>query len=108
LGLRNDETLDDRDGIGIRDTYRCITLTPFPTSRAGEKSLSPLTQNDAVRIALINNRALQKTYESIGISHSELIQAGLINNPLLGYSLGRGGGLSVATLGIEIPFLDLL
>jgi hypothetical protein len=68
----------------------------------------PLTQNDAVRIALINNRALQKTYESIGISHSELIQAGLMNNPLLGYSLGRGGGLSVATLGIEIPFLDLL
>lgn len=68
----------------------------------------PLTQNDAVKIALINNRALQKTYEQIGISHSELVQAGLMRNPLLGYSLGRGGGVSLSTWGIEIPFLELL
>ncbi len=47
---------------------------------------TPLTQDNAVRIALINNRLLQQTYEEIGISQSELVQAGLMSNPLLGYS----------------------
>lgn len=68
----------------------------------------PLTQDNAVRIALINNRALQQVYEEVGISHSELVQAGLMSNPLLGYSVGRGGGKTTTTLSLDIAFLDLL
>lgn len=68
----------------------------------------PLTQEDTVRIALINNRALQQTYEQIGISQSELIQAGLMSNPLLGYSIGRGGGVTTSTVSLDVAFLDLL
>jgi len=69
---------------------------------------SPLTQENAVRIALINNRLLQQTYEQIGISQSELVQAGLMSNPLLGYSIGRGGGVTTSTLSLDVAFLDLL
>ena len=44
----------------------------------------PLSEENAVRITLINNRALQQTYERIGIAQSDLVQAGLMSNPLLG------------------------
>lgn len=67
-----------------------------------------LTQKNAVRIALINNRSLQQTYEQIGLSQSELVQAGLMSNPLLGYSIGRGGGVTTSTLSVDVAFLDLL
>lgn len=68
----------------------------------------PLIQDNAVRIALINNRALQQVYEEVGISHSDLVQAGLMSNPLLGYSVGRGGGKTTTTLSLDMAFLDLL
>jgi outer membrane protein TolC len=68
----------------------------------------PLSQDNAVRIALINNRALQQTYEQIGISQSELVQAGLMSNPLLGYSVGRGGGVTTTKVTLDVAFLDLL
>lgn len=67
-----------------------------------------LTQDNAVRIALINNRVLQQMYEEIGISQSELVQAGLMSNPLLGYSIGRGGGSTTTTLSLDVAFLDVL
>jgi len=68
----------------------------------------PLSQENALRIALINNRSLQQTYAQIGISQSELVQAGLMRNPLLGYSIGRGGGVTTSTLSLDVAFLDLL
>jgi len=68
----------------------------------------PLTQEDALRIMLINNRALQQSYENIGIAQSKLVEAGLMRNPLLGYSIGRSNGVSTSTLSVEVAFLDLL
>lgn len=70
--------------------------------------LSPLSEENAVRITLIHNRALQQAYERIGIAQSDLVQAGLMSNPLLGYSLGHGGGVSKSTVTLEVAFLDLL
>lgn len=74
-----------------------------------QKLLSePLTQENAVRIMLINNRGLQQMYEEIGIAQSELVEAGLMRNPLLGYSIGRSSGVTTSTLSVEVAFLDLL
>ena len=42
-----------------------------------------LTDRDAVEIALLNNRRLQATFEELGIAQADLIQAGLISNPIL-------------------------
>lgn len=69
---------------------------------------TPLSMDNAVRIALINNRSLQQTYEEIGVSQSELVQAGLMSNPLLGYSVGRSGGITTTTWSVDVMFLDLL
>ncbi len=45
-----------------------------------EHELSPA---EAVQIALLNNRGLQATYEELSISQADLVQAGLLQNPVL-------------------------
>jgi outer membrane protein TolC len=47
----------------------------------------PLTPEDAVQIALWNNRGLQATYAELGIAESDLVQAGRLRNP--GFSFAR-------------------
>jgi cobalt-zinc-cadmium efflux system outer membrane protein len=42
---------------------------------------SPLNANDAAQVALLNNPDLQVTFEEIGISQADLVQAGLLKNP---------------------------
>ena len=41
----------------------------------------PLTVDTAVQIALLNNRSLQATFEDVGLSAADLLQAGIIPNP---------------------------
>ncbi len=42
---------------------------------------NPLSADDAVQIALYNNPGLQATYAELGISESDLVAAGRIDNP---------------------------
>jgi cobalt-zinc-cadmium efflux system outer membrane protein len=48
---------------------------------------SPLGVNEAVQIALLNNSDLQATFEEVGISQADLVQAGLLRNPTFAASL---------------------
>ncbi len=41
----------------------------------------PLSARDAVQIALLNNRSLQASFEDLGISEADLVQAGRVANP---------------------------
>ena len=41
-----------------------------------------LTADAAVQVALLNNRELQATFEEIGIAQADLIEAGLLKNPI--------------------------
>lgn len=43
-----------------------------------------LTQTTAIDIALLNNPRLQETYEELGVSQADMVQAGLLRNPSLG------------------------
>ena len=47
----------------------------------------PLSADDAVQLALLNNRGLQASFQELGIGQAELVQAGRLSNP--GLSLGR-------------------
>ena len=73
-----------------------------------------LSRDEAVKVALLNNRLLQSTFEEIGISKSDLVQAGLFRNPRIG-ALFRfpfdGGTTNIDAFGIfsladfwQIPF----
>ena len=59
------------------------------TARAAVKKLlaAPLTVDNAVQIALLNNRGLQATYAELGIAEADVVQAGRLRNP--GFSFGR-------------------
>jgi cobalt-zinc-cadmium efflux system outer membrane protein len=48
--------------------------------------LIPLSANDAAQVALLNNPDLQATFEDIGISQADLVQAGLLKNPVFAAS----------------------
>jgi len=47
----------------------------------------PLTMDDAVQLALLNNRGLQAAYAELGIAEADFVQAGRLPNP--GFSFGR-------------------
>ncbi|HTD05512.1 TolC family protein [Undibacterium sp.] len=57
---------------------------------------SPLSVDDAVQIALLNNRGLQAAFDELRISEADFVQAGRLSNP--GFSFGRlrqGGDVEV-------------
>ncbi|OGV59254.1 MAG: hypothetical protein A2X45_22930 [Lentisphaerae bacterium GWF2_50_93] len=71
----------------------------------------PLTADDAVQVALLNNRRLQATYEDLGITQAALVQAGLLKNPRFsGNYMPAVEAGPVATAGLELAqdFADLL
>jgi len=49
---------------------------------------APLTREHAIDIALVNNPTLAATYEELGVSQADMVQAGLLSNPVLSGSLG--------------------
>ncbi len=55
--------------------------------RVADLLAQPLTVDDAVQVALLNNRGLQATFQELGITEAELVQAGRLPNP--GFSFAR-------------------
>ncbi|MEN9763723.1 MAG: hypothetical protein RI906_3549 [Pseudomonadota bacterium] len=55
--------------------------------RVAELLGKPLGMDEAVQVALINNRGLQAAYSELGITEAQVVQAGRLPNP--GVSFGR-------------------
>src|SRR5882724_570018 len=66
----------------------------------------PLTADSAVQIALLNNHNLQATYEELGIAQADLIEAGLLRNPIFTFERRFPGQALEADLLKE--FIDIL
>lgn len=78
--------------------------------RVRELMQEELTAQGAVRIALLHNPSLQATLEDLGIARAELVQAGLLRNPVLGASLRFPDGGSGTNLEFSLvqEFLSVL
>ena len=81
--------------------------------RVGELLSKPLTVDDAVQVALLNNRGLQASFQELGISEADVVQAGRLPNPGFSFSrltrgdeveLERGLHFNLARL-IAMPFI---
>ena len=109
--VRPQEAFDDvREVLDERVPYRVAWATGSAedsAARAAVDSLlaAPLTVEAAVQTALLNNRRLQATYEDLGVAQAELVQAGLLSNPVFGaralFPLDEGGA---ADLGFNAAF----
>ena len=67
----------------------------------------PLTEESAVKVALLANRSVREAYERLGIARADLLQAGLISNPVFTASakfFSRGPEIE---LGLAQSFVDL-
>ena len=81
-----EQTAKDRLGKDLR-WARTDADQDIIDKRVAELLAKPLTMDDAVQVALLNNRGLQATFQELGITEAEVVQAGRWPNP--GFSFGR-------------------
>ncbi len=67
------------------------------------------TLDAAIELALANNRGLRAQVETIGQAKSDLVQAGLLSNPIfsIAFRFPEGGGRSNIDFGLVQDFADL-
>lgn len=99
IARRLDETVQWRQG-GVEDAA--------VDERVKQLLAQTLTAEAAVQVALLNHRGLQAEYEELGVAQADLVQAGLLRKPVLGWSRQEGGGLIKTVLGVEVDFLGIL
>src|SRR5216684_7510295 len=85
----------DTDGQAIQATVRQILTRP-------------LSVDDAVHIALINNRSLRSTYAELGIAETELVAASWPRNPGFAFSHLQGGGDKEIERSFTLELVSLL
>jgi cobalt-zinc-cadmium efflux system outer membrane protein len=75
--------------------------------RAGDDNTVTLEQ--AIELALVNNRALRADLETISQAKADLVQAGLLSNPVLSAMLRfpEGGGRAMLEFALAKDFADL-
>jgi len=68
-----------------------------------------LTAETATQIALLNNRDLQALYAELGVAQADLVQAGLLENPIfdLSATFPLEGGDPDLELGVALGFLNI-
>jgi len=68
-----------------------------------------LALDEALRLALLNNRGLQAGFAGLGVSRADFVQAGLLRNPTLGLGLllPSGGGRPKITADLVQSLVDV-
>lgn len=119
--VRPQEAFDDVEAIvAERSPYRVAWTTDSDEDGAADAAVADLfadslTADEAVQIALLNNRRLQATYEDLGVAQANLVQAGLLSNPVFGaralWPLEESGppdlGFNVAVEFLDVFYLPL-
>src|SRR5207249_9825837 len=84
-------------GRQVDETVRCLL--------AGK-----LTADQAVQVALLNNRQLQAIYSDLRVAQSDLVHAGLLRNPIFdaAVTFPTSGGRADLELTAVMNFLDLV
>ena len=102
--------------VGDRVNYRLSWNQGTETDREVEKAIqdllkAKLTPDTAVQIALLNNPDLQAVYEELGITQADVVEAGLLENPVL-FGQARWSSESGAATNYEFDitqnFLNIL
>src|SRR4029453_8866034 len=85
-------------------------LDPQPAQKVDAVLHTTLTADGAVQVALLNNRDLQALYADLGVAQADLVQAGLLRNPVFDGNvrfLVGGGGTAKVDLDVALDFLEI-
>ncbi len=94
-----------------RSGWRPDWSTPWSDELATWDGTSPLTIDQAVTIALQSNRTMRATLEGIASARADLVQSGLLPNPVLSAtfdtSIGGEGGPAAISISLVQQLTDL-
>jgi cobalt-zinc-cadmium efflux system outer membrane protein len=78
-------------------------------NKVGSLLKDKLTVDAAVQVAMVNNRDLQALYSDLGVAQADLVQAGLLNNPVFDAAVKfpTSGGQANLELITVMNFLDI-
>jgi len=107
---------DVKDLVDRRVDYDLHWNQETEADREVEKAIAELLKNEltpeaAVQIALLNNPGLQAVYEALGVTQADVVEAGLLENPVLFGQVRFPNKSEESTnyeLGITQNFLNLL
>ena len=72
-----------KERTGMRVIWNAGTKLDVQVAQEVQSMLKDqLTVEEAVQLALLNNRDLQAIYSALGIAQADLVQAGLLKNPV--------------------------
>ena len=77
-------------------------------SRVRALLAAPLTPDSAVQIALLNNAGLKASFEDLGVSEADLVQAGRLRNPGLSFTHVGGGGDTEVDRSVTLDLAGIL
>jgi cobalt-zinc-cadmium efflux system outer membrane protein len=101
--------VQERSGLEIR-WNRGTPEDAEVAARVSALLARELDAEAAVAIALFRNRHLQALYEDLRIAQADLVEAGLLRNPIFHFEglFPEGGGRMSLDLGLEQEFLSIL
>lgn len=109
-----DTTADFDEAMGLveeRSGWRPEWNAPWSDELATWDGTSPLSVDQAVTIALQNNRTMRATLEGIASARADLVQSGLLPNPVLSASfdtsIGGEGGPAAISVSLVQQLTDL-
>jgi cobalt-zinc-cadmium efflux system outer membrane protein len=99
--------------VARRSGQRIVWNARTPEDRAADNAVRQmlargLDADRAVQVALLNNRRLQATYADLGVAQADVVQAGLLRNPVFDGEVKflKGGG-QIIDLAVTQDFLDI-
>ncbi len=109
-----DPTADYEEAMSLveeRSGWRPDWNAPWTGAVEAWDGTSPLSVDQAVTIALQNNRELRATLEGIASARADLVQSGLLPNPVLSVAYGPpilgDPGVAVVSVSLVQQFTDL-
>jgi outer membrane protein TolC len=76
-------------------------------TRVADLLKKPLGVEDAVQVALLNNRGLQASFRELGIAEADLVRAGRLPNPHYSIARSRVGGDVAVEQSVSLNVLSL-
>ena len=103
------QTVGERTGQIVQ--WRSDTADDAAADAAVHQMLAQqITADQAVQVGLLNNRGLQATFEDLGIAQADLVQAGLLRNPVFNLSVripNRRPAKTYIDFAVAEDFLDI-